>query len=102
MRFSILINESISSLFSSSRGFRQGDPLSPLLFVIVMDALSRMMSTTVYNVLLSGFSIGARNDEETIVLHLLIIDDTLIFCKPNCEQLCTCNVYSFFLISKIY
>ena len=40
MRFSILINGSPNDFFGSSRGLCQGDPLSPLLFSIVMEALS--------------------------------------------------------------
>jgi hypothetical protein len=41
--FSILINGSLSGFFSRSCGFRQGNMLSPLLFMVVMEALSRMM-----------------------------------------------------------
>jgi hypothetical protein len=45
--FSILVNGTPSSFFSSSRGLRQGDSLSPLLFVIVMEAFSKLFSITV-------------------------------------------------------
>jgi len=42
--FSILINGSPQGFFGSSRGIRQGDLLFPPLFVLVMDAFSRMLS----------------------------------------------------------
>jgi hypothetical protein len=54
---------------------------------MVMEALSRMMTTTVDWGLLSGFSVGLRNNEELLVFHLLFADDTLIFCEANSEQL---------------
>jgi hypothetical protein len=40
VRFSVLVNDTSSGFFSGSRGLRQRDPLSPLLFVTVMEALS--------------------------------------------------------------
>jgi hypothetical protein len=39
VRFFVLVNGTLSSFFNSSRRLRQGDLLSPLLFVIVMEAL---------------------------------------------------------------
>jgi hypothetical protein len=53
--FSILVNGTPEGFFNSSRGIRQGDPLSRLLFVLVMEALSRMMNATVEQGLLSVF-----------------------------------------------
>jgi hypothetical protein len=58
VQFSILINGTPSRFFSSSRGLKHGDPLSLLLFVEVMEALSRMMATTVDSGLLSSFLVG--------------------------------------------
>jgi hypothetical protein len=84
VRFSILINGGPEGFFGSSRGIRQGDSLSPLLFVIVMEALGRMVVRAVEGGLLSGFQVGSLN---MVVSHLLFADDTLIFSDDNPEHI---------------
>jgi len=86
VRFSVLVNGSPSSLFSSPRGLRQSNPLSPLLFVVVMETLSKMFFVTIDMGRLSGFSVGSRPAVVNIS-HLLFPDDTLVFCKANIDNL---------------
>jgi len=79
----VLINGAPSGFFNSTQGRRQGDPLSPLLFVVVMGALSRMMAATIDRSLVDGFSAGSRNNAGMVVLHLLFADDTMMFCEAK-------------------
>ena len=53
-----------------------------------MDALSRKMSTIVNGRLLSGFSVGSRNNDEFLVSYLLFSNDTVIFYEANHNYLC--------------
>jgi hypothetical protein len=57
-----------------------------LLFVIVIEALSKL-STTVDGGFLSGFSMGTRNYDVIHISHLLSTDDALLFCEANPEHL---------------
>ena len=84
--FSVLINGSPCGFFESSRGLRQGDPLSPLLFVLVMEALGRMLDKVVHDGHMSGFGMGHEEGRSLVVSHLLFADDTLIFCGADLDQ----------------
>jgi hypothetical protein len=85
INFSILVNGTPSGFFQSSHGLRQGDPLSPLLFMVVMELLSRTLNANMLEGLLTGFSMGTRDNEELVVNHLLFADDTLLFCGAQAE-----------------
>ena len=83
----VLINSSPAGFFPSSRGLRQGDPLSPYLFVIGMEALSYMINRAVEGNYLSGNRIADRRGEELVISHLLYTNDKLLFCEANKDQL---------------
>ena len=85
--FSVLINGSPSGFFRSSRGLRQGNPLSPYLFVIGMEALSCLLQRAVEGNFISGCRFRGRDGGEIVISHLLYADDTIIFCDANAEQL---------------
>ena len=86
VRFSILINGSPCGFFESSKGLRQGDPLSPLLFVLVMEALGRMLDKAIHDDYMSSFGVGRLEGRSLAVSRLLFADDTLIFCDADLVQ----------------
>ncbi|RVW21954.1 putative mitochondrial protein [Vitis vinifera] len=85
--FSILVNGVPAGYFSNSRGLRQGDPLSPYLFVLGMEVLSAMLRRAVDGGFISGCSIQGRGGMELNVSHLLFADDTIIFCEARQDHI---------------
>ena len=83
VKFSILINSCPSDFFGSFRGLRQGEPLSPFLFDIFMEALSRMLVSSTAAGQFSGFTVGNEAGSLMSVSHLLFADDTLVFCDAD-------------------
>jgi len=82
VRYSVLINCESLGFFSSTRGLRQGDPLSPLLFILVMETLRRLVNKAIDASFLEGFQITNARAESLLISHLLFADDTLFFYKP--------------------
>jgi len=69
--YAVLINGSLSQFFSASRVLRQGDPISPLLFLLVMEVFTRMLRAATTATLLAGFSMGRLNETSVNISHLL-------------------------------
>ncbi|XP_028061851.1 uncharacterized protein LOC114265286 [Camellia sinensis] len=86
MRMSVLVNGSPAGFLPTHRGLRQGDHLSPLLFILVMEALGRLLARAVQAGLLNGFEVGVAPGNVT-VSHLFYADDALIFCDAKEAQI---------------
>lgn len=75
----ILVNGEAGKEILCKRRFRQRDPLSPLLFVLVVDGLNRMLS----NMAKSGMIESLSSSSSEKFINLQYVDDTLIF--GNCD-----------------
>ncbi|MCH95507.1 LINE-1 reverse transcriptase like, partial [Trifolium medium] len=73
---SVLVNGSPTDEFPLERGLRQGDPLSPFLFLLAAEGLNVMMRAMVQSNVFTGYSVGAV--DPTVVSHLQFADDNLI------------------------
>ncbi|GKA35549.1 RNA-directed DNA polymerase, eukaryota, reverse transcriptase zinc-binding domain protein [Tanacetum coccineum] len=79
-RASILVNGSPTSEFSLKRGLRQGDPLSPFLFIIVMEGLHIALKDGLTANLFQGVKIGSS---KIWLSHLFYADDVIILSEWN-------------------
>ncbi|XP_026419793.1 uncharacterized protein LOC113315751 [Papaver somniferum] len=75
--FSVMLNGSPCTEFHPTRGIRQGDPLSPYLFIMAMKFLSRHLTTTNEDKSIVGIKVPGANSPA--INHLLFADDCLIF-----------------------
>ena len=72
VQYTLLVNGSITQSFKPNKGFRQGDPLSPHLFLMHANILSLALLKAEYNKEIKGFKLGRNGISFT---HLLIVDD---------------------------
>ena len=81
---SVLINGSVEGFFQCSRGVRQGDPLSPLLFCLAEEVLSRGLSNLVeeQKIDLMATPLGIVPPS-----HVLFADDIMVFMRATKRSL---------------
>ena len=60
MSYSILVNGELMGDIRPSRGLRQGDPLSPYLFLLCLEGLNRMLQKVISDDRIRGFSLCKR------------------------------------------
>jgi len=79
----IKVNDQVGSYFQTKKGLRQGDPLSPILFNIVLDMLAIIMSRAKEHGQVKGVVPNLIDGGLSILQYA---DDTIIFIDHDIEQ----------------
>ncbi|VFQ59176.1 unnamed protein product [Cuscuta campestris] len=77
--YSILLNGENVGFFNGGKGIRQGDPISPLLFTLIMEYLTRTLKVYAQK---NGFSYHPKCRELKII-NLAFADDLILVCKAD-------------------
>ena len=64
---------------------REGDPLSPILFLFMMKFFSGMLKRVEGASLIRGFKANDRRGDRVCVSHLLFADYTILFFEADVE-----------------
>ncbi|GAU35032.1 hypothetical protein TSUD_103550 [Trifolium subterraneum] len=83
VNYSVLMNSDRVCPISPGRGLRQGDPLSPYLFILVTECLTALIHQAVGRGDLHDVRICRGAPE---VSHLLFADDCFLFCRANVAE----------------
>ena len=81
--YSLLINGEPFGKITPSRGIRQGDPISPYLFLLCSEGLHALIENAAQAGLIRGISICRNGPRLT---HLFFADDSLIFCRASIQE----------------
>jgi hypothetical protein len=78
--YEVLVNGIPAGRINPTRGIRQGDPISPYLFLICAEALSAMLTKADNEGVLRGVPSSKRGPR---LNHLFFADDSLLFCRAD-------------------
>jgi hypothetical protein len=81
--YSIIINGEPVGLIKPTRGIRQGDPLSPYLFILCVEVLSYHFQMAAQNGTLKGVPTSPNGAK---LNHLFFADDSLLFCRATIQE----------------
>ena len=100
-RFSINLNGELVGYFSSNKGLRQGDPLSPYLFAIVIDFLSMVLGKKTSEDLRFSFHWRCLNTKTTRTYALLTTSSFFVVDLPKQLQF-SMKPYLLLLLIQVF
>ena len=84
--YSILVDGEPKSEIFPTRGIRQGNPLSPYLFLLCSEGLNRMVQKAARENLIRGYSLCKVGPQITHLFFFFFVD-SLLFCRARMEDL---------------
>ena len=81
--YSVVVNGEPNGMIYPSRGLRQGDPLSPYLFLLCGEGFSTLLHRAEDSRELHGV-VCSRGGPK--IFHLFFVDDSLLFCNATVEE----------------
>ncbi|XP_024190144.1 uncharacterized protein LOC112194121 [Rosa chinensis] len=81
--FQVILNGDLSEKFTAGRGIRQGDPLSPYIFVLCMEKLSHLIQSAIE---VGQWKPIKSSQSGPLVSHLFFADDLILFAEASTNQ----------------
>lgn len=81
--YSLIINGNMCGFFKGRRGLRQGDLMSPFLFVLCLEYLSRSLNVAIAD---SEFNFHPKG-KKLRISHLAFADDLMLFAKGDAPSI---------------
>jgi len=78
--YSILLNGQPKGFFKSTKGLKQGDPLSPTLSILTATVMSRSLNAIMQKKEFKRFGMPRRSNK---INHMAFADDMIIMCKAE-------------------
>ena len=83
VNYKVVVNGELSESFVPKCGIRQGDPLSPYIFVLCMENLSHVINQKLIEKSWIPVKISKGGPD---IFHLFFVDDLILFGKATLQQ----------------